>query len=114
MSDTVGHRIRILRKKRNWTQHDLAEKVGISSTYMGEIERSEKNVTYDILVKIATVLDISLAELVRYSDKLSLIENKDILVEIIELLSSRSLDIQNDVLKIIEIYLDGIDRESSK
>ncbi|WP_010281100.1 helix-turn-helix transcriptional regulator [Bacillus timonensis] len=114
MSDTVGKRIQILRKKRNWTQLDLAEEVGISSTYMGEIERSETNVSYEILAKIAKALDIPLSDLVLYSDKLSLIENKDTLVEIIELLSSRSLDIQHDVLSIIEIYLSGNDRESSK
>ncbi|WP_077618297.1 helix-turn-helix domain-containing protein [Bacillus sinesaloumensis] len=112
MSAALGQRIRTLRKKRKWTQHELAEKVGISYTYMGEIERAETNATHHVLEKIAHVFEIPVADLVQYTEILNKIENTQILVEIIEMLSSRSLEVQNDAKKFIEIYLNGLDRNA--
>ena len=45
------------------TQEDLAFKVGVDRSYMGFVERGEKNPTFDKLVKIAKALQISLSEL---------------------------------------------------
>ena len=59
----LGQRVKQLRSSLKITQEDLAFKVGVDRSYMGFIERGEKNPTLSILVKIAQVLRIPLKEL---------------------------------------------------
>lgn len=61
----LGHRIYKLRKERKMTQEDLAFKVGVDRSYMGFVERGEKNATVRILAKIASALKVTLSELFR-------------------------------------------------
>lgn len=58
-----GLRIQELRKQRGMTQEDLAYKVGVDRSYMGFIERGEKNATLDKIIKIAKALNISVKDL---------------------------------------------------
>lgn len=58
----------ILRKKRvekNLSQEDFAELVGVHRTYIGMLERAEKNITLLNIEKIANALNISIAELLK-------------------------------------------------
>ena len=59
----LGYRINELRKKLDMTQEDLAFKVGVDRSYMGFVERGEKNPTLDKLIKLSKALQISLSEL---------------------------------------------------
>lgn len=52
----VGKTIRELRLARGWTQEELAERANLHSTYVGGIERGERNVSLDNLIKIARAL----------------------------------------------------------
>jgi len=63
ITSTIGERIRIYRKKAGLTQERLAEKAGIHPTYVGQLERAEKNATLATIVKVANALDISLETL---------------------------------------------------
>lgn len=56
----LGKRIRTERQQLNYTQEQLAELIGVSSTYVGFIERGERAVTLEKLVLIANVLHVSL------------------------------------------------------
>lgn len=58
-----GNRVRDLRKQRNLSQEDLAEKAGLHRTYIGMIERGEKNITLINIEKIANALEVSIKEL---------------------------------------------------
>lgn len=60
-----GNRIRILRKKKNWTQEDLAYKTGFHRTYIGMIERGERNPSLININVFAEVFKISVSELVK-------------------------------------------------
>jgi transcriptional regulator with XRE-family HTH domain len=60
----LGKRIREERLKTGISQEELAARAGVHRTYIGMIERAEKNITLVNMVKIAKALDISLAELV--------------------------------------------------
>lgn len=65
----LARRIRQLRKINKMTQEQLAEKADLHFTYIGEIERTEKNPTITSLEKIAKAFNISLTELVSFPDE---------------------------------------------
>jgi len=51
--------VRRLRKERGMSQEQLAEAAGVHRTYVGMIERGEKNVTIYNIERIAKALDVS-------------------------------------------------------
>lgn len=55
----LGNRIREERKKLNLTQSQLAEAIDISDTYMGAIERGERSLTLDTLVRLVDYLGVT-------------------------------------------------------
>ena len=62
-SQKIGYRIRTARKRREWRQDDLAEKIGKSTTYIGMIERGERLPTLDTFVDIVTALEVTADEI---------------------------------------------------
>ncbi len=60
----IGAKIAELRKERNMTQEQLAEKVGITVQYLGTIERGKANTTLNRLDRIADVLGCSSNDLI--------------------------------------------------
>ncbi|WP_410512872.1 helix-turn-helix domain-containing protein [Paenibacillus sp. BR2-3] len=62
----VGTRIRALRKERGLSQEALGEKGGFHFSYIGQIERGEKNVSLLNLNKIAESLEVNLIQLFAY------------------------------------------------
>jgi transcriptional regulator with XRE-family HTH domain len=59
----LGKRIAELRKKQGFSQEAFAHECGFHRSYMGALERGEKNVTLAMMNKAAKALKISLAEL---------------------------------------------------
>ena len=54
-----GERVRQLRKEKRMSQEELADKANLHRTYIGMIERAEKNVTLINIEKIAKALEVS-------------------------------------------------------
>lgn len=59
----LGRQVQALRMIRGWRQEDLALATGLHRTYIGSLERGERNVSLDNLVRLAQAFDLSLAEL---------------------------------------------------
>ena len=55
----LGERIREERLKLKLTQAQLAEDIDISDTYMGAIERGERSLTLDTLVRLVNRLGVT-------------------------------------------------------
>ena len=55
----LGERIREERQRLHLTQAQLAEDVDISDTYMGAIERGERSLTLDTLVRLVNRLGVT-------------------------------------------------------
>ncbi len=55
----LGKRIREERRRLNLTQAELAEAIDISDTYMGAIERGERSLTLDTLVRLVNRLGVT-------------------------------------------------------
>lgn len=61
----LGEAIRSHRKAAGLTQEKLAEHADLHPKYIGEVERGEKNISIDALLRIAIPLKVKLRELVR-------------------------------------------------
>ena len=53
LSVEIGKRIRNYRVNQNLSQEKLAEKCGLHPTYIGQVERGEKNATIESIEKIS-------------------------------------------------------------
>jgi transcriptional regulator with XRE-family HTH domain len=58
-----GQRVRQLRKEKNLSQEELSFKADLHRTYIGMIERAEKNITLINIEKIAKALNVEIKEL---------------------------------------------------
>ena len=58
-TSSIGKRIRKCRENKGWRQEDFAEKIGLSVTYTGMIERGEKVPKLETFITIANVLGVS-------------------------------------------------------
>jgi len=59
----LGENIRRLRMDAGWSQEELAEACGLHRTYIGAIERGERNVGLENIVEIARSLGILSSDL---------------------------------------------------
>lgn len=59
----IGAKIRIHRTSKHWTQERLAELSNTTASYIGQLERGEKDVRISTLEKVAHALDMSVNQL---------------------------------------------------
>ena len=57
----IGGRIKSLRNTRNLSQASVADLAGVSSKYLGEVERGEANISIELIGRIATALGVSMS-----------------------------------------------------
>jgi len=58
-----GKKVRLYRKEKGLSQEQLAFKADLHRTYIGMIERAEKNITLANIEKIANALEVDIKEL---------------------------------------------------
>ncbi|SDM51122.1 Helix-turn-helix [Paenibacillus jilunlii] len=58
LSESVGNRIRELRKAKGWTQEQLAEAAFLHYSYIGGVERGDRNISFETLEKIITAFQV--------------------------------------------------------
>lgn len=89
----VGARIRSLRKEKGLSQEALGEKGGFHFSYIGQIERGEKNVSLLNLSKIAETLGVNLIQLFAYVDEeIEFTEQENNIQEVVEMLRESNGD----------------------
>jgi len=59
----LGRRIREFRKMKGWSQEQFSMECGLHRTYIGSIERGEKNITVLNLIKIKETLGVRIENL---------------------------------------------------
>lgn len=67
-SKKLGVRVRELRNKLGWSQEELADHSGLHRTYIGMVERGERNITLLNLLEIARALQVKLSEITKDLD----------------------------------------------
>lgn len=58
-----GERLRHLRKRRGWTQAEMADILGLDRSYLADVERGKRNICLLNLKVIADGLKISISQL---------------------------------------------------
>jgi transcriptional regulator with XRE-family HTH domain len=61
--EKFGEKVREKRLRLGLSQEQLASRAGVHRTYIGMIERAEKNITLENIKKIANALSISISDL---------------------------------------------------
>jgi transcriptional regulator with XRE-family HTH domain len=56
-----GKRVRELRVERGWSQEQFAHLCGLDRSYVGQVERGERNISLDNICRITAALHVSLA-----------------------------------------------------
>lgn len=99
LTKTIGQRIRNYRNKAGLSQEKLAELAGCHSTYIGQLERGEKNATIESVARIASALDIPLEALFEKIGKTK--GNNDIPLKCYELLASKTQKEQEHLYRLL-------------
>lgn len=108
---TIGERVRYFRLYRGFTQEELAEKANVHYTYIGGIERGERNISLETLNKITEALEISPTDLFE-QNFLKKETDKTVLLKLHqELLSTRSTEEIIIVHQLTQSILHLIDRK---
>jgi transcriptional regulator with XRE-family HTH domain len=96
----LGQRIRNYRTAKGLSQEKLAELSGCHPTYIGQIERGEKNATIESIEQISAALQVSLSKLF---EKLGAeeTETRNIPLECYEFLSAKTKEEQEHLYRIL-------------
>ena len=100
LAEIVGQRIRNYRTQLGLSQEKLAELSGCHPTYIGQLERGEKNATLESIDKVASSLKISLSKLFENLGGESTNE-RNIPLECYEFLLTKSQEEQEQIIKIL-------------
>ena len=100
LAKIVGQRIRNYRTQLGLSQEKLAELAGCHPTYIGQLERGEKNATLESIDKVANSLNISLSKLFENLGGVNVPE-RGIPLECYEFLLTKSQEEQEQILKIL-------------
>lgn len=109
LPEIVGKRIREYRKQKNWTQEQLAEAASLHYSYIGGVERGDRNISLETLEKIATALDIPAGELFRPE---VVLDKQQLLDEHMRLVSGRSAEEIALITKITREVIWGMEIKS--
>ncbi len=100
IAKAVGQRIRAYRTQKGWSQEKLAELCGCHPTYIGQLERGEKNATLESVERITAALGVSLSKLFEKLDGRE--DNaQNIPLACYQLLSAKSKEEQEQLYKIL-------------
>lgn len=100
LAKIVGQRIRNYRTNLGLSQEKLAELAGCHPTYIGQLERGEKNATLESIDKIASSLNLPLSQLFENLGGANGSE-RNLPLECYEFLLTKSREEQEQILKIL-------------
>lgn len=98
----VGTNIRFLRREKDLTIEQLAERSGISSKYLQRVEVGKRNISIKNLYKVANGLETSLEKLVRPPSEDEPGEKIGVIAERLKMFSKNQLDIISQMLDHID------------
>ena len=104
LSRIIGERLRAYRNQLGWSQERLAEQAGLHPTYIGQLERGEKNATIESISKVSTALGVSLSRL--FENTVPIGSNPDMAAECYQLVQMQPIKDQENLLIILKQIID--------
>ena len=101
----IGQRIRKFRKAHSFSQEELAEKVGISTTHMSHIETGNTKLSLQVLVKTALALEVSTDDILFDQGTINRSNLTDQIMEVLDACTPQELIIMYDIIKATQISL---------
>lgn len=101
----IGQRIRKFRKAHAFSQEELAEKVGISTTHMSHIETGNTKLSLAVLVKIALALEVNTDDILFDQTAINKSSLTEQILELLDSCSPQELIIIYDIIKATQISL---------
>lgn len=105
LSGEIGKRIRNYRTQLKLSQEELAERCSLHPTYIGQVERGEKNATLESISKIAAGLNVPLSALFENLERTAA-TRRSCAGEAYDLIQALPIDSQEKVLEILKAILE--------
>ena len=102
----IGQRIRKIRKARNISQEELAEKIGISTTHMSHIETGNTKLSLPVFVNLAAALEVPADDLLSDNGSVNRRVAIDDMMQIFDTCTTQQIKIIGDIVKSAKISLD--------
>ena len=99
VAESLGLRIKELRKKKGLTQDKVAEQAGITGKYMGMIERGEVNVSVKILENLAEVFEVRVADFFVFENQIPPEEIRNELIKLVEEATESELQLLSEFVR---------------
>ncbi len=96
----IGARVRSIRKSKGLTQEQLADLASTSHSYIGDLERGERNVTLQSLQRISDALGVTFFELFQYGEFTGIEKKNPTIWKIVELLADKE---EADIQKALDV-----------
>ncbi len=106
----LGKRIREERQRLNLTQAQLAEDIDISDTYMGAIERGERSLTLDTLVKLVNRLGVTVDYMLSDSVRDS---NANIINQFLQITDCQPLERKQMAINVLRTIFSHFDKDKT-
>jgi transcriptional regulator with XRE-family HTH domain len=94
----IGQKLRTEREKHGWTQEKAAEKVGITPAFMGHIERGERRMSFNTLIRLCNLYRVTMDYLL--SDTLPP-EHDNVTMQISDMIKNKPKEQQAAILDIL-------------
>ncbi|NMA96257.1 MAG: helix-turn-helix transcriptional regulator [Clostridiales bacterium] len=101
-NNSIGKRIRNAREKLKLTREEFSELIGLSSFYVGQLERGERQMSLNTLIKISSHLHVSTDYLI-YGDKDNYVEKSRILI-LLNRCSKKQLSFIENIIQLVLSY----------
>lgn len=102
----IGQRIRKVRKAHGWSQEELAEKIGISTTHMSHIETGNTKLSLPVLVSLSEAMEVQTDDLIFGKTERSRNNSLSEIDAILDSCSFSQLKIITDIIRTTKISLE--------
>lgn len=99
----IAERLKAVRKSKNISVYKLSQLSGISETHIRDLERGDRNPSFDTLNRLVTPMGLSLAELFNESEDATFLNPDE--KELIECFRLLSEDKAEGLLNFLKIFL---------
>ncbi len=102
MKKEIGNRIQTARNEKGLTQNQLAEKINISAKFLSEIETGNKGMSFETLLSICDILDVSPNYLLNKDVKSNA---SPVLVDIVSKFPEDTIELTEKILHVVHDFL---------